>query len=108
MAAAPPMLTDTRIAIDGSRIETPETFAIDWTQLKDGKTFEGDGARNEEHYAFGADVLAVADGTVVSVRDGMPEETPWKPPVAVHAPRGLWRQLRHSSARGKCLCRLSA
>ena len=86
MAAAPPMLTDTRIAIDGSRIETPETFAIDWTQLKDGKTFEGDGARNEEHYAFGADVLAVADGTVVSVRDGKPEETPSKPPVAVHAP----------------------
>jgi peptidase M23-like protein len=83
---APNAHRDTRIAIDGSRIETPETFAIDWTQLKDGKTFEGDGARNEEHYAFGADVLAVADGTVVSVRDGMPEETPSKPPVAVHAP----------------------
>src|SRR6476660_5419536 len=83
---APNAHRDTRIAIDGSRIETPEAFAIDWTQLKDGKTFEGDGARNEEHYAFGADVLAVADGTVVSVRDGMPEETPSKPPVAVHAP----------------------
>jgi hypothetical protein len=28
------------------------------------KTFEGDGARNEDHYAFGADLLAVADGTL--------------------------------------------
>ena len=61
---APNAHRDTRIAIDGSRIETPETFAIDWTQLKGGKTFEGDGARNEEHYASGADVLAVADATV--------------------------------------------
>ena len=27
-------------------------------------------------YAFGADVLAVADGTVVSILDGKPEATP--------------------------------
>jgi hypothetical protein len=83
---APNIHRDTRVAIDGARLETPETFAIDWVLLKDGKTFEGDGSKNEQHYAFGADVLAVADGTVVSVRDGMPEETPSKPPVAVHAP----------------------
>jgi len=27
----------------------------------------GEGATNEQFYAYGADVLAVADGTVVSV-----------------------------------------
>jgi murein DD-endopeptidase MepM/ murein hydrolase activator NlpD len=75
-----------RLAIDGARIETPETFAIDWVRLEDGKLSYGDGAANEQHYAFGADVLAVADGVVVSVRNGMPEETPSKPTVAVHEP----------------------
>jgi hypothetical protein len=77
---------DTRIAINGARIETSETFAIDWVRVENGRMFEGDGAKNEQHNAFGADLLAVADGTVVSVRDGMPEEMPFKPVVAVKAP----------------------
>jgi hypothetical protein len=33
-------------------------------------------ARRSSSYAFGEDVLAVADGTIVSTRDGMPDETP--------------------------------
>jgi hypothetical protein len=77
---------DTRIAIDGSHIATSETFAIDWTRVENGRMFEGDGARNEQHYAFGADLLAVAEGTVVATRDGMPEETPFKPVVSVKTP----------------------
>jgi hypothetical protein len=77
---------DTRIAIDGSHIATSETFAIDWTRVENGRMFEGDGAKNEQHYAFGADLLAVAEGTVVSVRDGMPEETPFKPVLSVKGP----------------------
>jgi hypothetical protein len=77
---------DTRIAIDGSHIATSETFAIDWTRVENGRMFEGDGAANEQHYAFGADLLAVAEGTVVSARDGMPEEAPFKPVVSVKAP----------------------
>jgi hypothetical protein len=67
---------DLRIAIDGIRIETPETFAIDWAKVKNGRIFDGDGSRVEQHYAFGEDVLAVADGTVVSIQDGKPETTP--------------------------------
>jgi hypothetical protein len=77
---------DTRIAIDGSHIATSETFAIDWTRVENGRMFEGDGDANEQHYAFGADLLAVAEGTVVSARDGMPEETPFKPVASVKAP----------------------
>lgn len=77
---------DTRIAIDGSHIATSETFAIDWTRVENGRMFQGDGTRNEQHFAFGADLLAVAAGTVIATRDGMPEEAPFKPVLAVKAP----------------------
>jgi hypothetical protein len=68
---------DLRIAINGIRIETAETFAIDWAKVKGDRNFDGDGKRVEQHYAFGEDVLAVADGTVVSIHDGVPDETPF-------------------------------
>jgi Peptidase family M23 len=69
---------DLRIAIDGLRIETAETFAIDWARVKNDRIFDGDGKTVEQHYAFGEDVLAVADGTIVSIHDGMPNETPYQ------------------------------
>jgi hypothetical protein len=69
---------DLRVAIDGRRIETGETFAIDWNRVKNDKIYDGDGKKLEQHYAFGQDVLAVADGTVVSIHDGMPDETPFQ------------------------------
>jgi biotin carboxyl carrier protein len=72
----PNLHRDLRVAIDGLRIETPETFAIDWAKVKNGRIFDGDGSKNEQHYAFEQDVLAVADGTVVSIQDGKPETTP--------------------------------
>jgi len=72
----PNLHRDLRIAINGVRIETPELFAIDWAKIKDGKVFDGDGGKNEQHYAFGEDVLAVGDGTVVSVQNDKPEMTP--------------------------------
>jgi Peptidase family M23 len=67
---------DLRIAINGVRIETAETFAIDWNRVKNDKIDDGDGKKLEQHYAFGEQVFAVADGTVVSVQDGKPETTP--------------------------------
>src|SRR6516164_6432937 len=36
---------DLRVAIDGVRIETAETFAIDWAKVKNDKLFDGDGKR---------------------------------------------------------------
>jgi len=68
---------DERVAIDGVRIETAETFAIDWTKVKNDRLFDGDGKSVEQYYGFGEDVFAVADGTVVSVHDGMPDQTPF-------------------------------
>jgi hypothetical protein len=67
---------DLRIAIDGVRIETGETFAVDFNRVKNDRIFDGDGSKVEQHYAFGEDVFAVADGTVVSIQDGKPEAIP--------------------------------
>src|SRR5205809_2279361 len=50
----------------------------DWALIKGDRVYEGDGATNEQFYAYGADVFAVADGTVVSVQDGKPNATPNK------------------------------
>ena len=69
---------DLRVAVNGRRIETPETFAVDWALLKGDRVYEGDGSRNDQFYGYGADVYAVANGTVVSVQDGKPDATPNK------------------------------
>jgi hypothetical protein len=73
---------DLRLALDGRRIETGETFAVDWGLLKGNRLHEGDGSTNEQFFGFGADVLAVADGTVVFTQDGEPEQTPGAPRLA--------------------------
>jgi Peptidase family M23 len=65
-----------RVAVDGRRIETGETFAVDWAQVKGDRIYDGDGSTNEQFYNYGADVLAVADGTVVFTQDGKPAQTP--------------------------------
>ena len=75
-----------RLAVAGAGYVKPETFAIDWMRLRGGQFFSGDGSRVEQYFGFGAEVVAAAGGTVVSVRDGMPEETPNQPPVAVRGP----------------------
>ena len=75
-----------RIVVDGARFVKPETFAIDWLRLRDGRLWAGDGTRNEQYFAFGAEVVSVAPGRVVFVRDDMPEEMPGQTPVAVKGP----------------------
>jgi hypothetical protein len=77
----PNLHRDLRIAIDGVRIETPETFAIDYAKVKDNRVFDGDGSKVEQHYAFEQDVFAVADGTVASVQNSKQETTPNVPMV---------------------------
>ena len=75
-----------RIPVGGTRIGKQETFAIDWARLREGQPFAGDGTRPEDWYGFGAEVLAVADGTVVSVTEGYPEEVPLQPVTHVTRP----------------------
>jgi hypothetical protein len=60
-----------RLIVDGARWRKIETFAIDWSPIRDCRLFEGDGTRNEQWFGYGAEVLAAVVGTVVSVRDDM-------------------------------------
>src|SRR5262249_36945530 len=54
-----------------------QRFAIDFVQLReDGRTFSGDQKDNKNYRCYGADALAVADGTVVAIKDGIPENVP--------------------------------
>jgi len=67
---------DLRIAVGGRRIATPETFAVDWARAEGDRLYDADGSQNEQFYAYGEEVLAVADGTVVFTQDGKPEGVP--------------------------------
>ncbi|MCX7826297.1 MAG: peptidoglycan DD-metalloendopeptidase family protein [Verrucomicrobiae bacterium] len=44
-----------------------------------GKSFQGDGKRNEDYYAYGKEVLAPADGAVILAIDGVPDNKPDSP-----------------------------
>jgi hypothetical protein len=72
----------------GGRINGAERYAIDWAKfdlrarpivdLSAGTqaTFVGDPKRNESYFTFGQPVQAVADGSVVSVVENLPEAPP--------------------------------
>jgi len=62
--------------IDGAA-HIAQRFAIDWVQLRDeGGSFIGDRLENRNYRAYGSDVMAVSNGTVVTVKDGIPENVP--------------------------------
>lgn len=51
-----------------------EEFALDIAQIGEGgKTYLGDGTRMQDYHAYGAAVLASADGEVMKVHDGQPD-----------------------------------
>jgi len=53
-----------------------QRYAYDIAQEKDGFTYKGDPAKNESYYAFGQEIVAPADGTVVSVLDTVADNEP--------------------------------
>jgi hypothetical protein len=64
------------IPIDGVP-SIAQRFAIDFVKVGDDNlTFTGDRLKNESYHAYGNDAIAVADGTVVAVKDGIPENVP--------------------------------
>lgn len=68
----------------GDHLGLPERFAVDWVRIGgDGKTFSGAENDNRSYHAYNADILAVADGKVVATKDGIPENTPTSPKMAV-------------------------
>ncbi len=64
------------IPIFDGRSFSSRRYAIDWQQSENGSTFSGDALDKRSYYAYGKPVLAVADGKVVKVRDGIPENVP--------------------------------
>jgi hypothetical protein len=64
------------IPIFDGRTFSSRRYAIDWQQSEDGSTFSSDALDKRSYYAYGKQVLAVADGRVVKVRDGIPENVP--------------------------------
>src|SRR5262249_34890594 len=66
----------TLLALEG-RATIAQRFAIDFTRIDaQGSAFHGDPANNGNWAAYGADVLAVASGRIVTLRDGLPENDP--------------------------------
>jgi murein DD-endopeptidase MepM/ murein hydrolase activator NlpD len=59
----------------GHRWAVPEEFALDIAKVgESGLSHKGDGARFDDYYAYGADVLAAADGRVISAANDQPED----------------------------------
>lgn len=49
-------------------------FAIDWVKFgPDGRFYRGDPSVNSSFYDYGAEVLAVGDGRIVGLKDGIPD-----------------------------------
>lgn len=73
------------IPVDG-RLRVPERFAIDWVKLDEtGRVFSGDGSRLEDFAYYGAEILSVAEGTVVNIYDEADEQIPNQPATGITA-----------------------
>jgi murein DD-endopeptidase len=68
------------------RAHIPGRYAIDWVKLDaKGRISAGDEDRAADHYGYGEEVLAVADGVIVAARDDMTESAS----VAAHPRHAL-------------------
>ncbi|MFN3340125.1 MAG: M23 family metallopeptidase [Dietzia sp.] len=90
---APPVRGDNWIALNGccepgfphrssvmsvnGKLNNSQRFALDWKRTNgQGEFYTGDRTSNESYVDYGADILAVADATVVSILDGMEANAP--------------------------------
>jgi len=62
------------------RAPIAQRFAIDYTRVASGVSFFGDPRDNGSYFAYGIEVLAVADGRVVRAVDGVEENVPGELP----------------------------
>lgn len=59
------------------KIVNGQRYALDWKRMNDeGAFYSGDQTKNESYVDYGADVLAVADGTVIETLDGLDANAP--------------------------------
>lgn len=99
VAIGPPLRGDRYIAADSccdatrhtraalpvnGAVRIAQRFAVDWEQLDDaGRIYAGPREDLRSYTIFGREAIAVADATVASVLDGLPEQTPGKFPEAI-------------------------
>lgn len=91
MRLGPPLRGDSWLALNGpsntsihrrARIAVnqhqriAQRFAIDFVQLREGATYHGNPEDNTNYLAYGKQALAVADGTVAALHDGIPNNVP--------------------------------
>jgi peptidase M23-like protein len=70
----------TGLPVNG-KIYFAQRFAIDWMKLDDaGRMVKGDASKVENYVDYGAEVLAVADGTVVEALNDLDDQVPGKLP----------------------------
>jgi hypothetical protein len=75
--------TRAALPVNGS-VFVAQRFAVDWEQLdKDHRIYSGPQEKLESYTIFGKPAIAVADATVASVTDGLPEQTPGKYPTDI-------------------------
>lgn len=53
-----------------------QRYALDIIRTKEDLSYQGEAAVNENYYAFGEPLYAAADGTVVEVKNDIPDNTP--------------------------------
>jgi hypothetical protein len=63
------------VILDGRAVDS-RRYAIDWMQIGEGASFSGDARDVRSYYSYGKTVLAVANGRVVTARDGLPDNIP--------------------------------
>ena len=68
------------LAVNGA-LHAAQRFAIDWIRLDDqGRLVDGDPSDVRSYTAYGADILAVAGGTVVETQDTLDDQVPGQLP----------------------------
>jgi hypothetical protein len=75
----------TRAALPvNGRVWIAQRYAVDWEQLDaERRIYRGPQEKLESYTIFGKEALAVADATVVSAIDGLPEQIPGKFPTNI-------------------------
>lgn len=73
------------LALDG-HVASGQRFAIDYLQLDSTASSHRPGSdplKNESYYAYGTELLAVADGIIVATKDSIPQNVPGKLPAKI-------------------------
>jgi hypothetical protein len=66
------------------RVWLAQRYAVDWEEMNaEGRIYSGPQEKLQSYTIFGKPVIAVADAIVVSVTDGLPEQTPGKYPTNI-------------------------